>query len=95
MALRSDWPKTRPYPRAGELGDHLALGDLDPADHDGKAKLGEVDLHIDLADPDLADKGMGSAVATLRRIAERQQEALVAARQRLQPGITIGWKCPR
>ena len=60
----------------------------DAAERHGKAELlGHVELDLDLADADLADEGMGAAVAALRRIAERQQEALVAARQRLQAQV--------
>ena len=43
-----------------------------------------------LADADFADEGMRAAIAALRRIAEREQEALVAARQRLQPHVALG-----
>ena len=59
----------------------------------GEAELlGDIELDLDLADADLAGEGMGAAVAALRRIAERQQEALVAARQRLQAQVAVGGK---
>jgi hypothetical protein len=70
--------------RALELVDHLAFGQLDLADLDREAEFGDLEFDRDLADADFADEGMGPPVAALGGIAERQEEALVAARQRLQ-----------
>ena len=75
--------------RALELVDHLALGDRDAAERDGEAELRDVELDLDLADADLADEGMGAGIAALGRIAEREQKALVAARQRLQAQVAV------
>ena len=71
--------------RAGELVDHVAFGDVDLGDLDREAQLLGHERHRHRAEADLADEGMVVAVAALGRIAERQQEALVAARQVLQP----------
>ena len=70
--------------RARELVDHVAFGDVDLGDLDGEAQLlgHEADGHLAVAD--LADEGMVVAVAALGRVAQRQQEAFVAARQVLQ-----------
>ena len=78
-----------------ELVDHLAFGDGDPPERHGKAEFLGEELDVDLADADLADEGMGAAIAALGRIAERQQEALVAARQGLQPQVAVGGKGQR
>ncbi len=64
-------------------------------DGDGEAEFGKLDLDIDQPDPDFADEGMGAPVAALRRIPEREEEALVAARQRLQPQVASGRKIER
>jgi hypothetical protein len=61
----------------------------------GKAQLGHVELDIDFANADLADEWMAAAIAALGRVAERQQEPLVAARQRLQAQVAIEWKVQR
>ena len=53
--------------------------------------LGE-EFDLDLAEADFAGEGMVAAIAALRRIAERQQETLVAARQVLQPQVAVGGK---
>jgi cell division ATPase FtsA len=44
----------------------------------------------DLADADLADEGMVAAEAALDGIAQPEQEALVAARHRLQADVAVG-----
>src|SRR3546814_5176778 len=80
----------RPICRTFELIDHLALGDGHLADLDREAELLRRELHRHLADPDLAGEGMVVAVAALGRVTERQQPALVAARQVLQPCRTVG-----
>ena len=56
----------------------------------GKPQLVGHDLDRDLAQADLAGERMVAAIAALGRIAERQQEAFVAARQGLQPRIALG-----
>src|SRR3546814_11409650 len=76
--------------RTFELIDHLALGDGHLADLDREAELLRRELHRHLADPDLAGEGMVVAVAALGRVTERQQPALVAARQVLHPCRTVG-----
>ena len=63
---------------------------LDLAESIGEAQLLGNDLDRDLAEADLAGERMRAGVAALSRIAERQQEALVAARQRLQPHVAPG-----
>ena len=78
--------------RALELVDHLAFGQRDRAERHGEAELLGDELDLDLAEADFAGEGMVAAIAALRRIAERQQEALVAARQVLQPQIAVGGK---
>ena len=50
------------------------------------------ELDLDLAEPDLARERMGAAVAALRRVAEREQEALVAAGEVLQAQVALGRK---
>ena len=99
MALRSLCPKLEPV-AAGELGrhrgrtlelvDHLAFGEPDPAERDREAQLLGHELHRDLADPDLAHERMGAAVAALGRVGEAEHEALVAARERLEPQGPVG-----
>ncbi len=64
--------------RALELVDHLAFGDRDAPERNGKADLFGKELDLDLTETDFSDEGMRAAVATLRRIAKRQQEAFVA-----------------
>ena len=66
---------------AGELVDHLAFGERNVAERNGKAEILDEQLDLDLAEADLADERMVAAVAALRRIGEAEQEALVAARQ--------------
>ena len=78
--------------RALELVDHLAFGQGDAAERHGKAQLLRHQLDLDLAHADLAGEGMRAPVAALRGVAERQQEALVAARQRLQADVAAGGK---
>ena len=75
---------------AGELVDHLAFGDGDRPERNGEAELGDEHFDLDLAEADLADERMVAAVAALGRIAEPEQKALVAARQRLQPRVAGG-----
>ena len=81
--------------RAGELVDHLAFGERDLADLDREAQLLRHDLDRDLADADLAGEGVVAAIAALGRIAEGQQEALVAARQVLQAQVAVGREIER
>ena len=81
--------------RADELVHHLAFGDIDGADGDLEAELLRGEEHGDRAVPDLADKGMGAAIAALRRIGERQEKPLVATRQALQAQIAVGRKVER
>src|SRR5208283_5207566 len=69
---------------AGELVDHLAFGHADVAERDGEAEVPDEQLHLDLPVPYLPDEGMGAALAALGGIGEAEQEALIAARQRLQ-----------
>ena len=69
--------------------DHLAFGDLDGPERNGKTKLGNIELHVHLADAHFADEGMGAGIAALGGIGERKQETLVAARQRLQAQIAV------
>ena len=52
-----------------------------------KPSSGGVDLDRHLADADFAGERMRAAVAALGGIAEAEQKALVAARQRLQPHV--------
>ncbi len=54
-----------------------------------KAEFGDVELDLDLADADLADEGMVAGIAALRRIAEAEVEAFVAAGQGLEPQVAI------
>ena len=81
--------------RADELVHHLAFGDRDGADGDLEAELLRGEEHGDRAIPDLAGKGMGAAIAALRRIGERQEKPLVATRQALQAQIAVGRKVER
>src|SRR3546814_15846487 len=81
--------------RALELIDHLALGHGDLADLDRETQLLRHELDRDLAQADLADEGGVAAIAALGRVAEAQQEALVAARQILQPPPPPCGKTPR
>ncbi len=76
--------------RALELVDHLAFGQRDRAERHGEADILGHEFDLDLAEADFAGERMVAAVAALRRIAERQQKALVAARQILQAQIAIG-----
>ena len=75
--------------RSLELVDHLAFGQRDATERNGKAGILGHELDLDLAEADFAGKGMVAAIAALGRIAERQQKALVAARQVLQAQIAI------
>src|SRR6516164_2143907 len=76
--------------RAAELIDHLALGDGDRAERHRETDLLRHELEFDLAEADFARERMRAAVAALGRIAERQQETLVAARQILQAQVAPG-----
>ena len=69
---------------ADELVDHLTLGEFDAADRHGVPDLRSVELHLDLADAHFARKGVVVAETALRRVAQRQQKALVAAAESLQ-----------
>ncbi len=80
---------------AFELRDHLAFGQLDRADGDGEAQLFYEDLDFDFAEPDLANEGVRAAVAALRRIAEREEIAFIAAREVLQAQVAAGGKLKR
>jgi len=68
--------------RSLELVDHLAFGQArsKPSSTSEAGVLGE-ELQLDLAKTDFAGEGVVAAVAALRGIAEREQEALVGARQ--------------
>ena len=72
---------------------HSVSGDR--SERRGEAELGDEHLDLDLAEADFADERMVAAVAALGRIAEPEQEALVAARQRLQPRVARGGKFGR
>ncbi len=65
------------------------------AERHREAELLGHELDLDLAEPDFAGEGMVAAIAALRRVAERQQEALVAARQVLQAQVAVGRKAQR
>src|SRR3546814_3893817 len=80
----------RPLGGAGELVDHLAFGHGDLADLDGEAEFLRHELHRHLAEADLSGEGMVAPVAALRRVAERQKEALVTAREVLQAQVAPG-----
>ena len=81
--------------RALELVDHLAFGQRDRAERHREADVFGQEFDLDLAEADLAGKGMVAAVAALRGIAKRQQKAFVAARQILQAQIAIGREAQR
>jgi len=81
--------------RALELVDHLAFGQLDRAERHGKADILGEELDFDLAEANLAGKGMIAAIAALRGIAEREQKAFVGTRKILQAQIAIGGKTER
>src|SRR5580693_435361 len=74
---------------AAELIDHLAFSHGDTAERHGKADLLRRKFHFDLAEPDFTGERMIAAIAALCRIAEREQEALVAAGEILQAQIAI------
>src|SRR3546814_7201856 len=80
---------------AGELVDHLAFGHGDLADLDGEAEFLRHELHRHLAEADLSGEGMVAPVAALRRVAERQKEALVTAREVLQAQVAPGREAQR
>ncbi|XQU71663.1 hypothetical protein OJJOAM_004452 [Cupriavidus sp. H18C1] len=75
---------------AGEVVDHLAFGQFDLADGHGKAQFLDEQLDLRGAIADLGGKRMRIAVAALRRIPHRQQEAFVGPRQVLQPCRAAG-----
>jgi hypothetical protein len=81
--------------RALELVDHLAFGQGDGAERHRETRILGNELHLDLAEADLAGERVVSAVAALRGIAQRQQKSLVAAGQILQPQIALGGKIQR
>ena len=56
----------------------------------GKPQFRRLDLHGHGADADFAHERVRAAVAALGGVAERQQEALVGARQGLQAGRALG-----
>jgi hypothetical protein len=60
--------------RAGELVDHVALGDVDLGNLDGEAQLLWNEGDGDLAVADLADERMVVAVAALRRVASASRK---------------------
>ena len=78
--------------RPCELVDHLAFGDSDLTDIDREIELGWLQFDRHGPDPQLTNKGMRVAVAALCRIAERQQETFIPARQGLQSHGAIGGK---
>ncbi|CEG10563.1 hypothetical protein BN961_04003 [Afipia felis] len=81
--------------RALELVYHLAFRDGDRSERHGKADLGGDDIDLDFADTDFTGERVVAAVAALRRIAERQQKALIASREVLQAQIPIRGKVQR
>jgi hypothetical protein len=81
--------------RALELIDHLAFGHLiSPSDGEANSSSA-MNLHLDLAEADFAGEGMVAAIAALGGIAERQQEAFIAARQILQAQIAAAREAQR
>ncbi len=80
---------------AGELIDHLALGQLDVADRDRKVQLLRFDLQRHLTEADFTHEGMAVRVAALGRISHGEQKTLVTARQVLQAGSAVGRKTQR
>lgn len=80
---------------ARELVDHFAFGDLQVADGDGEVELLGRKLELHAAEADLAHEGVAVRVAALRGIGHGQQEALVAAREVLQPRGPVGRKAQR
>src|SRR5262249_39532563 len=81
--------------RATKLVDHLAFGHRDASERHGEADLLWLELELDLAESDLAGERMVAAVAALGRVAERQQQSLVAAREILQADVSRGRKIQR
>src|SRR6516162_25689 len=81
--------------RALELVDHLTLGHRDRAERDREADLLGEEFDLDFAETDLAGEGMGAAEAALGRVAQREQKALVAAREVLQADVAFGGKRQR
>ena len=81
--------------RAFELVHHLTLGHIDGAKRHRKAGILGHKFQLHFAKADFAREWMRTAIAALGRIAERQQKALVTARQILQAQIAIGRKAQR
>jgi hypothetical protein len=75
--------------RPAELVHHLTFGHCDSSERHGEADLFRRKFHLHVAEPDLADKRMGTAVAALGRVTKRQKETLIAAREILQTHIPI------
>ena len=76
---------------ARELRDHLAFGDLDPAERHREAELGRGELDLHFALTHLAGEGVIVPEPPLRRIGEAEEESFVAARERLEPlGAGVG-----
>src|ERR1700737_1556437 len=87
IAAREAWWLGR---RTLELVDHLAFGHGHAAERHREPDILGEELHLDLAEPYFAGERMSTAVAALGRIAEREQEAFVAARKVLQAQIAAG-----
>src|SRR5262245_58725897 len=81
--------------RTNKLVDHLAFGHRDPSDRHRKAKLRRHEFQLDLTKADLTSEWMVAAITALRGIAERQQVALVATRQVLQPYVAAAGEAQR
>ena len=78
-----------------ELIDHVAFGHFHFTDLDRKAQLFRLKFHRNPANPNFTGKGMGSGIATLGRIAQRQQESLIPPRQALQARRSVHRKFNR
>src|SRR5258705_11724277 len=76
--------------RALELVDHLALGHGEATKRHRESDLFGKEFNLDFAKADFARKWMRSPKAALGRVAERQQEAFVAAREILKSKIAVG-----
>ena len=73
----------------------FAFRQFDLADLHCEPQFRDVDVHGHAPDAQFADKCVGAAIAALRGIGERQDEPLVAARDRLQPQRTVGGQFQR
>ena len=66
---------------ACKLIDHLAFGDADIADINGKAQFRRYDFNADMPNADFTNERMCIALAALGGLTQRQQKPLVAARE--------------